>query len=305
MDCTHVGWHKCPVDWTNLMTGASGKPSIAFQVVVDHNRMILHCSKWFYGTWNDKQITVQDTYPIKLMQGLAHRYVLYNCTYCTTNTYIQILPLIFHAYQHSDRTFRTYGVRGDTEDYLTWQGAYVLVYGGYQHIQVHVYLISNVLHIIITLMYYYYYYYYYQAFMNPMHDHFSKWELFWSEWVESIRKDVECTFSTIKCQWRFLRNKVEYHDPLIIEAAMHTACMLHNMLLLFKGYDTFEWDSVDPDDDEPIHDEQTYEQEPALSVPANGIAPIPQLGEMTQLYGGIIGYHPHVRLFLFIYINLY
>jgi hypothetical protein len=38
MDCTHVGWHKCPVDWTNLMTGASGKPTIAFKVVVNHNR---------------------------------------------------------------------------------------------------------------------------------------------------------------------------------------------------------------------------------------------------------------------------
>jgi hypothetical protein len=59
MDCTHISWHKCPVQWTNLMTGASGKPTISFQVVVDHNRKVTHCSQWFYGTWNDKMITTQ------------------------------------------------------------------------------------------------------------------------------------------------------------------------------------------------------------------------------------------------------
>jgi hypothetical protein len=59
MDCTHVGWHKCPKEWTNIMTGASGKPTLSFQVLVDHNRKVTHCSKWFYGTWNNKMITVQ------------------------------------------------------------------------------------------------------------------------------------------------------------------------------------------------------------------------------------------------------
>jgi hypothetical protein len=99
-----------------------------------------------------------------------------------------------------------------------------------------------------------------------MHDRFTKWEVFWSEWVESVRKDVECFFALIKCQWRFLRNKVEYHDALIIEHAMHTACILHNMLLQYKEYDTFEWDDVDPDGEEGVHEENTATAEEELIV---------------------------------------
>jgi hypothetical protein len=97
----------------------------------------------------------------------------------------------------------------------------------------------------------------------------------------------------MKQQWRMLRNKVEYHDPLIIEYAMHTCCMLHNMLLQYKEYDTFSWDSVDPDKDEGIHDEAVPEDEELeLLTPARGMAHIPELGEMTQRHNGIIPYHP-------------
>jgi hypothetical protein len=127
IDCTHIGWHKCPAVWTNIMTGGSGKPTLSFQVVVDHNRKVTHCSKWFYGTWNDKMITtnvsihfnclfltyisyqhpLQDTYPRDLMMGRAHR----------------------------ERTFRTYGANGVAADYKTWAGCWVLCDGGYQHVQ--------------------------------------------------------------------------------------------------------------------------------------------------------------------------
>jgi hypothetical protein len=99
-----------------------------------------------------------------------------------------------------------------------------------------------------------------------MHDRFTKWEVFWSEWVESCRKDVECFFSLIKCQWRFLRNKVEYHSAILIQHAMFTACMLHNMLLVYKEYDTFQWDEVDPDGEEGLHAEYEAFAEEVLLV---------------------------------------
>jgi hypothetical protein len=105
-----------------------------------------------------------------------------------------------------------------------------------------------------------------QAFINPMHDRFTKWEVFWSEWVESCRKDVECFFGLVKAQWRWLRNKVEYHDALIIQHAMHTACVLHNMLLEYKEYDTFKWDQVDPEGEEEMHDEFEAHAEEELIV---------------------------------------
>jgi hypothetical protein len=99
-----------------------------------------------------------------------------------------------------------------------------------------------------------------------MHDRFTLWEVRWSEWVESVRKDVECFFGLIKCQWRWLRNKVEYHNAIIIEHAMRTACILHNMLLVYKEYDTFQWDEVDPDEDEEFHDENETAAEGELEV---------------------------------------
>jgi hypothetical protein len=99
-----------------------------------------------------------------------------------------------------------------------------------------------------------------------MHDRFTKWEVFWSEWVESCRKDVECFFGLVKAQWRWLRNKVEYHDALIIQHAMHTACVLHNMLLEYKEYDTFKWDQVDPEGEEEMHDEFEAHAEEELIV---------------------------------------
>jgi hypothetical protein len=164
---------------------------------------------------------------------------------------------------HRDRTFRTYGANGVTGDYKTWAGCWVLCDGGYQHVQAsppplaacpyintNTYLSSS------------------QAFINPMHDRFTKWEVFWSEWVESCRKDVECFFSIVKSQWRWLRNKVEYYDALIIEHAMHTACILHNMLLEYKEYDTFQWDAVDPEGEEDMHDEFESTSEEELIVRA-------------------------------------
>jgi hypothetical protein len=105
-----------------------------------------------------------------------------------------------------------------------------------------------------------------QTFINPMYDRFTKWEVFWSEWVESCRKDVECFFGLVKSQWRWLRNKVEYHDVLIIQHAMYSACILHNMLLEYKEYDTFKWDLVDPEGEEEMHDEFEAHAEEELIV---------------------------------------
>jgi hypothetical protein len=102
--------------------------------------------------------------------------------------------------------------------------------------------------------------------MNPMHDRFTLWEVRWSEWVESIRKDVECFFALIKGQWRWLRNKVEYHNAFIVEHAMHTACILHNMLLAYKEYHTFQWDEMDPEEEEERHDENEAAAEEELEV---------------------------------------
>ena len=47
MDCTHILWHRCPKISRNICTGKEAKPTVAFQVIVDHSRKNMHVSKWF------------------------------------------------------------------------------------------------------------------------------------------------------------------------------------------------------------------------------------------------------------------
>ena len=66
--------------YITYLIGKEHKPTLAFQVVVSHTRMFMHVSNYFYGTWNDKQITVNDTYPMDVFGGELFRdlrYVLY------------------------------------------------------------------------------------------------------------------------------------------------------------------------------------------------------------------------------------
>jgi hypothetical protein len=44
--------------------------------------------------------------------------------------------------------------------------------------------------------------------MDPTHKDFDHYTVMWAEWLESIRKDVECVFGILKQRFRWLRNKV-------------------------------------------------------------------------------------------------
>ena len=56
MDCTHIRWWSCPAYARQASTGKEGKPTLAFQLLVDHSRRILHVSKAFVGAMNDMNI---------------------------------------------------------------------------------------------------------------------------------------------------------------------------------------------------------------------------------------------------------
>jgi len=163
----------------------------------------MHVSDYFYGTWNDKQITVNDTFPMQVYGGELFqdlRYVLYT---------------------------------KDGEP-ITYQGGWLAVDGGYQK---------------------------YACFINPMHNRFGYPEVVFSEWLESVRKDVECAFGILKIRFRFLRNPVVYQDATILSNAFKTACMLHNMLLEYDGLSDLKWENIDPDDDIIDDDEEDFDQE--------------------------------------------
>jgi hypothetical protein len=61
-------------------------------------------------------------------------------------------------------------------------------------------------------------------------------ERLWSEGLESVRKDVECTFGVMKARFRSLRYEVRLHSPHEIESLWFCCCILHNMLLMRDGF---------------------------------------------------------------------
>ena len=63
----------------------------------------------------------------------------------------------------------------------------------------------------------------------------------WSEWLESMRKDVECTFGILKGRWRILKAGVRLHGVDSCDKIWKTCCAFHNMLLDIDGLSE-NWD---------------------------------------------------------------
>jgi hypothetical protein len=58
-----------------------------------------------------------------------------------------------------------------------------------------------------------------------------------SEWLESMRKNVECTFGILKGRWRILKTGIMIHCLEDADQIWKTCCALHNMLLEVDGLD--------------------------------------------------------------------
>lgn len=94
-------------------------------------------------------------------------------------------------------------------------------------------------------------------------------ERVWSEWLESVRKDVECTFGMLKNRFRYFLNPIQHHKFDTIDAAWKCSCILHNMILSYNGKDILEWErSIDWENINPDveHEEDNYDEEAATEV---------------------------------------
>ena len=65
------------------------------------------------------------------------------------------------------------------------------------------------------------------------HAHFDSttMEVFFSTNLESVRKDVECTFGILKKCWRVFNNEILFCDIDVCDKVFTTCCCLHNFLL--------------------------------------------------------------------------
>lgn len=68
-------------------------------------------------------------------------------------------------------------------------------------------------------------------------------EIRWSKWVESMRKDVECTFGIMKGRWRILKTGIRVEGVEAVDKIWLTCCALHNWLLEVDGLDK-AWDGT-------------------------------------------------------------
>ena len=75
-------------------------------------------------------------------------------------------------------------------------------------------------------------------FNNPI---FNAEHLF-SEWLESVRKDVECTFGIMKGRFRQLKTGTRVHGHVATDRIWLTCCALHNMLIDVDGLNE-NWES--------------------------------------------------------------
>ena len=62
MDCTHVVWIKCPKNLMHCCEGREKHATVKFQVVCDHTRKILYCSKWYPGAIHDITVYRNDEF---------------------------------------------------------------------------------------------------------------------------------------------------------------------------------------------------------------------------------------------------
>ena len=77
--------------------------------------------------------------------------------------------------------------------------------------------------------------------VSPMKSTIFRNQARWLEWLESMRKDVECTFGILKGRFRILKAGVQLHGVNNADRIWMTCCALHNWLLHVDGM-SVQWD---------------------------------------------------------------
>ena len=112
-----------------------------------------------------------------------------------------------------DFTLKAFGANGEIIK-QKYKGAYVIVDNGYLNWSVTV---------------------------PPMRTTSYRTEIRFSQWLESLRKDVECAFGILKRRWRILKTGIRVHGVGNCDKVWLTCCALHNMLLEIDGLSS-QWE---------------------------------------------------------------
>lgn len=72
-----------------------------------------------------------------------------------------------------------------------------------------------------------------------------------SDWIGSVRKDVECFFGILKNRFRFLKNPITLQNQDDVDYVFVTCCIINNMILAHDGLDKLweedvNWSTLNP-----------------------------------------------------------
>jgi hypothetical protein len=85
-------------------------------------------------------------------------------------------------------------------------------------------------------------------YLDPTNYDWTWMQTIFVEWLESVRKDIECVFGHSKQRFRILQNANQSHDLMDVEYCFKTCCALLNMLLRYNGHGKINnWENYDPD----------------------------------------------------------
>jgi hypothetical protein len=138
----------------------------------------------------------KDKYPSLSFEVVAdHTGRIHSCTDGFMGTFHDSMIVVNDAYareirdgKYKDLTFSLYTQDGRLR---TFKGGYLISDAGYTK---------------------------YWMFQQPNHHAWDERTVYWSEYLESVRKDVERVFGVLKQRFFFLSHRVQYHDPATITA---------------------------------------------------------------------------------------
>ena len=181
MDGVHILCERVPHTLRNLHKAHKMTHTArAFNVTVNHRRMILSCTSGNPATFNDQTLVMFDHFVRGIHEGR----------------------------KLSDLSFKLWERDGGAFVHRSYKGAWVICDNGYKNWSVTV---------------------------PPVKVCTDVPTIRWSEWIESMRKDVECTFGILKGRFRVLKSGIRVHGTDTCDAVFLTCCALHNWLLDVDG----------------------------------------------------------------------
>ena len=186
MDATHVVLER--VNYRLRQSHLGHKFSCTartYNIVCNHRRRILSTTEGHPARWNDKSIVKFDPFVMGIKEGILvrdhsnfcfeHSYlkimILFACSRLRTGTLLQDFTFSLYEYDHNGAVV--------TREY---KGPWILCDNGYHKS--------------------------WSMTIAPFKETTSRLELRFSQWLESMRKDVECTFGIMKGRWRILKTGI-------------------------------------------------------------------------------------------------